>query len=136
MLLEFGFGGDLYAQLRSREQQRFAETEAVFFIASAINGLEVLHNRHILYRDLKPENLILDSAGYLKIADLGLAKKAVRTYTNCGTPDYTAPEVIQGKGNNHSVFWWTLGVLVFELHYGKTPFRGRSKREIYDNILK
>ncbi len=75
-----------------------------------------LHARHVLYRDLKPENLLLDSDGRCKLTDMGLAKQTMlKTLTICGTPDYFAPEVIQQVGQNEGVDWWTLGVLIHEL---------------------
>lgn len=89
LLVELGEGGDLYGLLKGLDNDRLDERSARYYIASVVNGLDVLHQRKILYRDLKPENLILNNKGHLKVADLGLAKKTSRTFTQCGTPEYT-----------------------------------------------
>eukprot|EP00924_Labyrinthula_sp_SR-Ha-C_P014326 snap_masked-scaffold_20-processed-gene-2.25-mRNA-1 protein AED:0.39 eAED:0.40 QI:0/-1/0/1/-1/1/1/0/1118 len=130
LLLELGEGGDLYVLLRSQPSRRFRERAARYYVSSVVLGLQALHERRIAYRDLKPENLILNRSGHLKIADFGLAKKTLQTYTNCGTPQYTPPEIIAGGGHDHGVDIWALGVLVYELHIGSTPFEGSSAKEI------
>jgi protein kinase A len=100
--------------------------------------LEYLHAQHIIYRDLKPENLLLDRHGHLKITDFGFAKEVPDiTWTLCGTPDYLAPEVVSSKGYNKSVDWWSLGILIFEMLCGFTPFwDSGSPVKIYENILR
>merc|ERR1712050_599995 len=99
-------------------------------------GFEHLHERHIAYRDLKPENLLLTDKGYLKLTDMGLAKFVVgKTYTLCGTPVYLAPEVIKSVGHGIAVDWWTLGVLIFELITGKTPFEADQPMRIYNKVV-
>lgn len=81
-----------------------------FYAAEIVSALEYLHARNIVYRDLKPENLLLAKDGHLKITDFGFAKKLTdRTWTLCGTPEYLAPEIIQSKGHNKAVDWWALG---------------------------
>lgn len=83
-----------------------------------------MHSREICYRDLKPENLMLSKNGFVKVADFGLAKKTMRTFTVCGTPDYMAPEVILSRGHGMPVNWWAIGVLLFEMIGAITPFFG------------
>ena len=85
--------------------------------------LEHLLERSIIYRDLKPDNLLLTVEGFLKMTDMGLAKFCIgKTYTTCGTPDYFAPELIESIGHSHSLDWWTWSVLIVELMCGHTPF--------------
>ena len=118
--------------------QRFPNPVAKFYAAEVTLALEYLHSHNIIYRDLKPENLLLDRHGHLKITDFGFAKE-VRdiTWTLCGTPDYLAPEVVSSKGYNKSVDWWSLGILIFEMLCGFTPFwDGGSPTRIYENILR
>jgi len=96
-----------------------------------------MHDRKIVYRDLKPENLLLDSEGYLKVVDFGFAKILTdRTWTLCGTPEYLAPEIISNKGHNLAVDWWALGILTYELLNGVPPFAADDPMEIYQKILK
>ena len=84
-----------------------------------ITGIRILHDFDIIYRELKPENLLIGSDGHLKITDFGFAKKILdRSYTLCGTPEYLAPEIIMGHGHNHGVDWWALGILLYEMISG------------------
>lgn len=86
-------------------------------------GLEYIHKLGMIYRDLKPENLMIDYRGFVKITDFGFCKPVKdRTYTLCGTPEYIAPEVIKNKGYGNSADWWSYGVLIFELNAGFSPF--------------
>ena len=96
---------------------------AKFFVACATSVLGFLHARKILYRDLKPENLLLDSQGYIKMIDFGFAKVLTeKTWTLCGTPEYLAPEIIKNQGHSFEVDWWCTGILAFECLTGATPF--------------
>ena len=98
---------------------------------------EYMHSKNIVYRDLKPENLLIDGQGYLKLTDFGFAKVVEsRTYTLCGTPEYLAPEILQNKGHSKPVDWWTLGILTFEMIAGIDPFNAEDPMSIYGKILK
>ena len=137
MLLEVSLGGELFRYLD--ECDRLDDEAARFYAASVALVLEYLHTKHIAYRDLKPENLLLSPQGYVKLCDFGFAKRVIdRTYTLCGTPEYLAPELISMKGHGRAVDWWALGCLVYELLMGYTPFtRGGTLRNavrIYANI--
>ncbi|KAL6716987.1 cAMP-dependent protein kinase catalytic subunit [Lecanora helva] len=136
MVMDFVEGGELFSLLR--KSQRFPNPVAKFYAAEVTLALDYLHAQGIIYRDLKPENLLLDRHGHLKITDFGFAKEVPDiTWTLCGTPDYLAPEVVASKGYNKSVDWWSLGILIFEMLCGFTPFwDGGSPMKIYENILK
>ncbi|XP_061135072.1 cGMP-dependent protein kinase 2 isoform X1 [Syngnathus typhle] len=137
MLLEACLGGEVWSLLRDRGS--FDEPTAKFCVGCVTEAFEYLHRKVILYRDLKPENLMLDSEGYVKLVDFGFAKKmrgGQKTWTFCGTPEYVAPEIILNKGHNLSVDFWSLGILVFELLTGSPPFTGSDQMATYTSILK
>uniref|UniRef100_A0A182IQZ2 Protein kinase domain-containing protein n=1 Tax=Anopheles atroparvus TaxID=41427 RepID=A0A182IQZ2_ANOAO len=134
MLFEFVSGGELFSYLRNAG--RFDSATANFYACEIVLALEYLHSLSIVYRDLKPENLLLDRDGHLKITDFGFAKKLKdRTWTLCGTPEYLAPEIIQSKGHNKAVDWWALGVLIYEMVVGYPPFYDDNPFGIYEKIL-
>ncbi|KAF2719475.1 camp-dependent protein kinase A [Polychaeton citri CBS 116435] len=136
MVMDFIEGGELFSLLR--KSQRFPNPVAKFYAAEVTLAIDYLHSMQIIYRDLKPENLLLDRHGHVKITDFGFAKEVPDiTWTLCGTPDYLAPEVVNSKGYNKSVDWWSLGILIFEMLCGFTPFwDSGSPLKIYENILK
>lgn len=135
-LMEAALGGSLYAAY-SKELLWGCEVHARFYMACVLRAFEHLHKLHILYRDLKPENLLLDEKGYCKVADFGLSKIAMgHTYTTCGTPEYFAPEMVNLLGHTNAVDWWTFGVLLYELISSEMPFPGEEPMEIFDNVLK
>lgn len=134
MLFDYVCGGELFSYLRNAG--RFSTSTANFYTAEIILALEYLHTQSVVYRDLKPENLLLDRDGHLKITDFGFAKKLTdRTWTLCGTPEYLAPEIIQSKGHNKAVDWWALGVLIYEMLAGYPPFFDDNPFGIYEKIL-
>lgn len=119
-LTEFLGGGDLFFVIR--EIGSLNKEQAQFYSGSIVLALEYLHGRSIMYRDLKPENVLLDFEGNAKLVDFGCCKKALRTTTLVGTPEYLAPEVILGKGYTLAVDWWALGVMLHEFVVGPLPF--------------
>jgi len=121
-LLEVCLGGEMFTLLR--QEVCFEEDAAMFYLACVIEAFDYMHSRNIIYRDLKPENLVFDNQGYLKVADFGFAKvlDQEKTFTFCGTPDYLAPEVIKQTGHAKGVDWWTCGVLLFEMLSSYCPF--------------
>jgi len=134
MVLQYIIGGEFFTHLRNAT--RFNSPTSQFYAAHVVLVLEFLHNKSIIYRDLKPENLLLDEDGYLKLTDFGFAKKIdFKTYTLCGTPEYLAPEVLLSKGHGKGVDWWTLGILVYEMLVGEPPFVDDNPMGIYQQIL-
>ena len=134
LLLELCLGGELFMYLR--KSLKFNEQQTRFYAASITLAFEHLHSKSIVYRDLKPENLMLDDVGFLKVVDFGLAKVVKgRTWTICGTPEYLAPEVVLSKGHNRGVDYWALGILIFELSTGECPFTGDDNMQIYKKIV-
>jgi CRP-like cAMP-binding protein len=124
-LTEAVLGGELFAYLRT--VGRLRPKDARFYMAQIVLAFEYLHSLNVVYRDLKPENLLVMPSGFIKMADFGLAKvvpAGESTYTLCGTPAYAAPEVYNMKGHGKAVDWWGLGVLCHELISGATPFDG------------
>lgn len=123
-LLEAALGGDLFTVLDRDRRQVTGNLGFMRFVAASVSlALQHMHTRRVIYRDLKPENVLFDSEGHVKICDLGLAKLCIRSaHTLCGTPEYMAPEVLKHRGYNHMVDWWALGVLCYELVSGRQPF--------------
>lgn len=133
-LLELALGGELYATY-NRKGFHGSVKHARYYSAGVVLAFDHLHGKKILYRDLKPENLLLNEDGQIKVTDMGLAKVCVgKTYTTCGTPDYFAPELIASAGHNHAVDWWALGVLIFELMTGRPPFESATPMQTYQKV--
>mmetsp|Transcript_32194 Transcript_32194/g.68485 ORF Transcript_32194/g.68485 Transcript_32194/m.68485 type:complete len:873 (-) Transcript_32194:64-2682(-) len=133
-LLEPALGGELFT-VYHRNNFFGSERHAQFYVACVLRGLTHLHQRFIIYRDLKTENLLLDNGGYCKITDFGLAKFTVgHAYTTCGTPDYFAPEMVAGTGHTVAVDWWTLGILLYEFMTADTPFVAQNPIHIFQKV--
>jgi serine/threonine protein kinase len=128
MLIEFIQGGELFTYLhlnQTRTVEFVSVDQCRLYAACVLDGLDYLHALDIVYRDLKPENLLINDKGYIKIVDFGFAKVCTsRTYTLCGTTEYLAPELVRGKGHNKAVDNWALGVLIYEMVSGFSPFAG------------
>ncbi|XP_073775545.1 cGMP-dependent protein kinase 1a isoform X1 [Danio rerio] len=137
MLMEACLGGELWTILRDRGN--FDDSTTRFYTACVVEAFAYLHSKGIIYRDLKPENLILDHRGYAKLVDFGFAKKigfGKKTWTFCGTPEYVAPEIILNKGHDISADYWSLGILMYELLTGSPPFSGPDPMKTYNIILR
>eukprot|EP00968_Pinguiococcus_pyrenoidosus_P019102 scaffold2012_cov228-Pinguiococcus_pyrenoidosus.AAC.9 len=130
----FIIGGEFFTHLR--KAGRFDSQKSRFYAAQVAVIFEYLHGQDIIYRDLKPENLLLDETGYIKITDFGFAKHVTfKTYTLCGTPEYIAPEVLLNKGHGKGVDWWTLGILIYEMMAGQPPFVDEDPMGIYQQVV-
>jgi serine/threonine protein kinase len=140
LILEYAQGGELFHHLEL--ERMFTEEVAAFYMAEIVLALEHLHhNVRVIYRDLKPENCLLDSEGHLLLTDFGLSKVALeeedsRTNSILGTIEYMAPEVVQGIAYDFAVDWWSLGAIGFDLLTGSPPFTGNNHTKIQQNILK
>jgi len=137
MLLEICLGGELWTLLR--DHNYFPDLTARFYIGCVVEALDYLHSLGIIYRDIKPENCLISHTGYLKLVDMGLAKKikaSSTTYSFCGTAEYVAPEVVLKTGHGQNTDLWALGILVYELVEGRPPFIGETPLQTYQQILR
>ncbi|KAL4445496.1 hypothetical protein ABPG74_004570 [Tetrahymena malaccensis] len=134
-VLDYCQGGELFNLLC--KYKRFNEQDTKFYCAQIVLALEYLHEKDIIYRDLKPENVLIDRQGYLKITDFGLSKRNSKDQKNqsiCGTPEYLAPEVLAKVGHGKPVDWWTLGCLMYELLTGFPPFYTEDRKSLFEQI--
>jgi cGMP-dependent protein kinase len=150
MLLELVQGGELWTLLYEKFEALerchwggFQIPAARFYSSCVVSAFQYLHSMGVAYRDLKPENLLLDAEGYLKVVDFGFAKRipfykgnvlSQRSFTLCGTPEYLSPELVLSKGHNKSVDYWALGCLVYELLVGTTPFQDQQQPKIFEKV--
>ncbi|XP_030579843.1 serine/threonine-protein kinase N2 [Archocentrus centrarchus] len=135
-VMAYSPGGDLMTHIHT---SIFSESQARFYSSCVLMGLEFLHQNKIVYRDLKLDNLLMDADGFVRIADFGLCKEGMghgdRTSTFCGTPEFLAPEVLTDSTYTRSVDWWGLGVLIYEMLVGESPFPGDDEEEVFDSIV-
>ncbi|KAI8803407.1 kinase-like domain-containing protein [Cladochytrium replicatum] len=164
-ITEYCCGGEFFRALQSRPGKCLSELDARFYAAEVIAALEYLHLMGFIYRDLKPENILLHYTGHIMLTDFDLSKPTatpgqptvvknspfsfnaspaidtrsctatLRTNSFVGTEEYIAPEVIKGEGHTSAVDWWTLGILIYEMLYGTTPFKGRNRNETFGNVV-
>jgi len=136
-VMDFINGGELFHHLR--RERKFSEERTRFYASEIISALTYLHNRGIVYRDLKPENVLLGRDGHIVVTDFGLAKEGLhdneRTETRAGTPEYLAPEVIKGEKYTKSVDWWAVGILVFEMLTGSPPFVDSDIQKLFQKVM-
>uniref|UniRef100_A0A8C6WLA8 Protein kinase C n=1 Tax=Neogobius melanostomus TaxID=47308 RepID=A0A8C6WLA8_9GOBI len=137
-VMEFVSGGDLMFHIQ--KSRKFEQPRACFYAAEITSALMFLHNKGIIYRDLKLDNILLDKDGHCKLADFGMCKEGIfeggATATFCGTPDYIAPEILQEMMYGPSVDWWALGVLLYEMLSGHAPFEAENEDDLFESILK
>ncbi|KDN53036.1 Pkinase-domain-containing protein [Tilletiaria anomala UBC 951] len=165
LCMEYCMGGEFFRALQTRPGKCLAEEDARFYAAEVIAALEYLHLMGFIYRDLKPENILLHQSGHVMLSDFDLSARAerhggapagirqatpnsaplvdtrsciadLRTNSFVGTEEYIAPEVIKGNGHTSAVDWWTLGILIYEMVFATTPFKGSSRNATFSNVLR
>jgi serine/threonine protein kinase len=135
LVMDYYSGGDLGKAISRRKN--FTEEEARKYICEMILAIEALHKNMIIFRDLKPDNVVLDAEGHCRLADFGLSKEGIYnniTESFCGSVAYLAPEVLSKQGHSRTVDWYLLGVLLYELIVGLPPYYNTKKEVLFDNI--
>lgn len=138
-VLDYCSGGELFFHLG--KVGRFPEDRSKFYAGQIILALEYVHKMGIIYRDLKPENVLLDQYGNVRLTDFGLSKEGVLDHSSgansfCGTPEYIAPEVLLRQGHGRAVDWWSLGALLYEMITGLPPFYSRNRETMFEKIMR
>eukprot|EP01129_Flabellula_baltica_P017080 TRINITY_DN935_c0_g1_i1.p1 TRINITY_DN935_c0_g1~~TRINITY_DN935_c0_g1_i1.p1 ORF type:complete len:624 (-),score=149.63 TRINITY_DN935_c0_g1_i1:1006-2877(-) len=146
-IMEYCAGGEFYKVIQRQPSKCLTEDQTRFYAAEVLTALEYLHNSGYVYRDLKPENILMHASGHIKLTDFDLSKAVKNdepenqfslqdfiTRSFVGTEEYIAPEILKGTGYGSSVDWWTFGILMFEMLYGRTPFRGQNRDGTFKNI--
>ena len=136
MVMNYCKGGDLGHILE--KEKRFDEDRARIYLAEILLAIEELHSREIIYRDLKPDNVVIDEDGHALLTDFGLSKQGMKetdyTQSFCGSVAYLAPEVLRRAGHGRTVDWYLLGVLLYEMIVGIPPYFDHNKQKLFDNI--
>lgn len=138
-VLDYCAGGELFFHLS--KVGKFSEPRASFYAAEIILALAYIHQLDIVYRDLKPENVLLDARGHVRLTDFGLSKEGISSSSSgansfCGTPEYLAPEILNRQGHGRAVDWWSLGALLYEMLTGLPPFYCRDREKLFEKIRK
>lgn len=136
-VLDYCAGGELFFHLS--KVGKFSESRASFYAAEIVLALEYIHQLDIVYRDLKPENVLLDARGHVRLTDFGLSKEGITNSSSgansfCGTPEYLAPEILNRQGHGRAVDWWSLGALLYEMLTGLPPFYCRDRERLFEKI--
>lgn len=127
-------GGTLFSHIR--KLGNFTESLSRFYLAEIILGLEALHNSEVIYKDLKPENILFDNLGHIKLSDFNLSNVKRKGTSFSGTYEYMAPELITNREYTKAVDFWSLGIVLYEMLVGTTPFYSLNFIRLYSNILK
>lgn len=141
IIMEFCPGGDLGTQIKNRNKNRnrFTENEAKAYICEIILGLEFLHKNDIIFRDLKPENVVLTATGHVKLTDFGLSKQSVDESVGnksfVGSIAYLAPEILKKQNHYKSLDWYLTGLLLYEMIVGQPPYYKNNRKELFENIM-
>lgn len=138
-VLDYCAGGELFFHLG--KLGKFPEARTCFYTAQIVLAISYVHNLGIIYRDLKPENVLLDAKGHIRLTDFGLSKEGIVSsstgaYSFCGTPEYLAPEILNRQGHGRAVDWWSLGALLYEMLSGLPPFYCRDREKLFEKIRK